>query len=118
MKKVLIVDDNEAVIATLRTVLVRSDYEVVEAQDGQSCLAVAGCEQPDVILLDWLLPDFEGPDLMGKLREVSTAPCIMITAQDTVHHCVAALEAGCDDFIAKPIRPDELLLRLHRLIGK
>jgi len=116
--KVLVIEDNEAVIITLQILLHRENYEVIGAQTGHEGLELARTEQPDVILLDWILPDAEGPSLLAELRQVTQAPCIMVTAQDTPAHCVKALDAGCDDFVAKPIHPPELLLRLNRLLGE
>lgn len=117
MPKVLIIDDSDAVLATLETVLVRADYEVVVADTGAEGLARARSARPDLILLDWVLPDADGAELLQRIRTFSDVPCIMITGRDAPEHCVEALEAGFDDFIAKPIRPDELLLRLSRLLG-
>lgn len=115
--RVLIVDDSAAVVAALSTLLDRCDYEVFTALSGAEALASAHATPPDVILLDWVLPDTEGPQLLREIRTFCSARCIMITAQDTPEHCVEALDAGCDDFVPKPVRPHELLLRLERILA-
>lgn len=115
-RKILIIDDNEAVVTTLRFLLEREGFEVVSGCNCREGTELAADDPPDIILLDWILPDGEGPKLISTLKELCGAPCIMITAQDTHRHCVEALEAGCDDFVSKPIRPHELLLRVKRLL--
>lgn len=115
--RVLIVDDSAAVVATLRTLLDGCGYEVATALTGAEALEAVRVAQPDVILLDWVLPDTEGPQLLREIRTFCSARCIMITAQDSPEHCVAALDAGCDDFVPKPVRPHELLLRLERILA-
>ncbi|NSW56956.1 MAG: response regulator [Armatimonadetes bacterium] len=115
-QKILIIDDNEAVVTTLRVLLEREGFEVVSGCTCREGMLLAAENSPDIILLDWILPDGEGPTLISTLKELCSAPCIMITAQDTHRHCVEALEAGCDDFVSKPIRPHELLLRVNRLL--
>lgn len=116
--RILVIDDNEAVVATLRVLLEREGYEIISGGTCREGTELAATCRPDVILLDWILPDGNGPMLLGTLKELCGAPCMMVTAQDTPEHCVLALEAGCDDFIAKPLRPEELLLRLRRLLSR
>lgn len=116
--KVLVIDDNVGMVETLRIILTRKGYEVVSAHTGESGVNLASTERPDLILLDWMLPDSEGPDLLGTLKAVCNAPCIMVTAKDTAENVVRALDAGCDDFVSKPVHPEELLLRVGRVAAR
>ncbi len=116
--RILLVEDNHSVAKSLAHLLTGSGYDVVTAYDGAEGLQLARSEAIDLILLDWMLPDTEGPEFLSDLRGFSTSPCIMVTAQDGPEHAVRALEAGCDDYIEKPIRPDELLLRVERVLRR
>lgn len=116
--KILLVEDNPSVARSLAHLLAGSGYDVVTAHDGAEGLNLARTEAIDLILLDWMLPDIEGPEFLRDARDYTQSPCIMVTAQDGPEHAVQALEAGCDDYIEKPIRPDELLLRVERVLQR
>jgi DNA-binding response OmpR family regulator len=116
--KVLVIDDNVGMVETLRIILTRKDYDVVYAHTGEAGVELALDAQPDLILLDWMLPDSEGPDLLVRLKDACNAPCIMVTAKDTAENVVRALDAGCDDFVSKPVHPEVLLLRVGRIASR
>lgn len=116
--RILLVEDNHSVSKSLAHLLIGSGYDVVTAYDGAEGLQLARDEAIDLILLDWMLPDTEGPEFLRDLRDFSASPCIMVTAQDGPEHAVQALEAGCDDYIEKPIHPEELLLRVERVLRR
>jgi len=116
--KILLVEDNPSVARSLEHLLVNAGYDVFIAHDGARGLELARAEGVDLILLDWMLPDTEGPQFVQDVRVFTQSPCIMVTAQDGPECAVQALEAGCDDFIEKPIRADELLLRVGRMLRR
>jgi DNA-binding response OmpR family regulator len=116
---VLLVDDDAALTAMLAPGLRYAGMQVVVAADGPSGLAAAAEHQPDLILLDLMLPGLDGLALCRRLRLQSNAPIIMLTARDTVADRVAGLDAGADDYLIKPFHLEELLARLRaRLRGR
>jgi len=117
---VLIVDDFEDTRAVLRQMLETHDYCVVEAADGQEAVEVARRECPNFILMDLHMPLVDGLTATTQIRECKgrcrNVPILAITAFDTYGMKEAALEAGCDDYITKPIVFDELDRVLRRLL--
>jgi CheY-like chemotaxis protein len=117
---VLIADDFEDTRAVLRRMLEMHDYRVVEAADGQEAVEVARRECPNLILMDLNMPNVDGLAAASQIRECEgacqTVPILAITAFDTYGMKEAALGAGCDDYITKPVDADELHRVLRRLI--
>jgi two-component system KDP operon response regulator KdpE len=109
----LVVDDEVQIRRLLRVVLESENYQVFEAETGQQGLMEIAGRRPDVILLDLGLPDFEGLEVLKRLREWSEAPVIVLTVRDDVQEKVAALDAGADDYVTKPFSTPELLARLR-----
>jgi two-component system KDP operon response regulator KdpE len=109
----LVVDDEVQIRRLLRVVLESENYQVLEAETGQQGLMEIAGRRPDVILLDLGLPDFEGLEVLKRLREWSEAPVIVLTVRDDVQEKVAALDAGADDYVTKPFSTPELLARLR-----
>lgn len=109
----LIIDDEAALRRPLRLMLEANAYQVHEADSGADGLRFAGTLRPDVILLDWGLPDMAGIEVLRKLREWTTTPILMLTVRDRDDDKVAALDAGADDYLTKPYSPKELLARLR-----
>lgn len=109
----LIIDDEAALRRPLRLMLEQNGYQVHEADSGAEGLRFAGTLRPDVILLDWGLPDMTGVEVLQKLREWTTTPVLMLTVRDHDDDKVAALDAGADDYLTKPYNPKELLARLR-----
>jgi signal transduction histidine kinase len=119
MSAVLIVDDNAADRALLRTVLSRAGYSVFEAAKGQEALQQARAVRPHVIILDVNLPDLSGLDVCRAVRadrELSTIPVLMLTVRHDDTDVVAGLEAGADDYVAKDADSAIVLGRVRRLI--
>lgn len=119
---VLVVDDEAPVRRMLVRALARRGFEVLEADTGQIALEVIAASDVDVVLLDGVLPDMPGHVVLEKLRssaETATLPVLLVTGQDDIDHRVSGLEAGADDFIAKPVDLDELVARVQsRLRGR
>jgi DNA-binding response OmpR family regulator len=111
-KKILVVDDESAILQTLRFNLERSGYAVVTASDGRSAVAMAQREQPDLIVLDIMLPILDGIEACKEIRKFSSVPIIMLTAKDQEIDKVLALELGADDYVTKPFALHEFLARV------
>lgn len=110
--KVAVIDDERHVREMLELGLGREGYVVRSAPDGAQALDLIGDWQPDVIILDVMLPKIDGYALLPMLRKKTEAPIIMLTAKGDVPDKVAALDRGADDYLAKPFAFEELLARL------
>ena len=111
-KRILIVDDEKAIVDILKFNLVREGYETLEAYDGLEGYEKAVSEKPDLILLDVMLPSMPGFDVCKKIREKSTVPIIMLTARTDEIDKVLGLELGADDYITKPFGIREVMARV------
>ena len=118
-KKILIVEDERAIVEILKFNLAREGYETLEALDGEAGLQLGLTGDPDLILLDVMLPKMNGFDICAKLREAgSTVPIIMLTAREEETDKVFGLEAGADDYMTKPFSMRELLARVRANIRR
>ena len=111
-KKVLIVDDEKAIVDILKFNLAREGYETIEAYDGEEGYNKVLTEKPDLILLDVMLPSMPGFDVCRKVREKSNVPIIMLTARTEEIDKVLGLELGADDYITKPFGIREVMARV------
>src|ERR1700730_2703565 len=111
-KKILVVDDESAILQTLRFNLERNGYAVVSAGDGRTAVASASREQPDLVVMDIMLPIMDGIEACKEIRRTSGVPIIMLTAKDQEIDKVLALELGADDYITKPFSLHEFLARV------
>jgi len=109
----LIIDDEPQMRRLLRVTLEANGYRVFDAATGQDGVAQAAQRRPDVVLLDLGLPDLEGTEVLKRLREWSRVPVIILSVRDREDDKVAALDAGADDYVAKPFNSAELLARLR-----
>jgi two-component system, OmpR family, response regulator MprA len=116
--RVLVVDDDPAVLSGLRRVFSLEGYDVVTAGDGESALALAAGAAPDLVILDVLLPGIDGLSVCQRIRAKSATPILMLTARDTVPDRVAGLDRGADDYLVKPFATDELLARSRALLRR
>lgn len=117
--KVLIVDDRREVADVLVRTLSMNGYGVLTATDGEAALAMALDTQPDIIVLDIGLPKKSGLEVTRELRSRGlTTPILLLTALDTLGDKVTGLDAGADDYIAKPFELDELLARVRALLRR
>ncbi len=116
---VLVVDD-EAVLAEMVAMALRYEgWTIATAGDGSSAMAAARAQRPDVVVLDVMLPDMSGLDVLRKLRkENPQLPVLLLTAKDAVEDRIAGLTAGGDDYVTKPFSIEEVVLRLRALLRR
>jgi two-component system KDP operon response regulator KdpE len=117
-QRVLVVDDEPQILRAVRTGLRAAGYEVDTAENVEGALAAAGLRPPDALILDLVLPDGTGTELTRELRKWSAAPVIVLSAVGEEREKVAALDAGADDYVTKPIGIDELLARLRAVLRR
>jgi len=111
--RILVVDDDPALAEMIGIVLRSEGYEAAFCADGGRALDAFHEERPDLILLDVMLPGLDGVEVCRQLREESGVPIIMLTAKSDTIDVVAGLEAGADDYVAKPFNPKELIARIR-----
>ena len=116
--KILIVDDEPSIIDLLSYNLKRANYEVIVARDGEQALAQARLEQPDLIILDLMLPRLDGLEVCRTLRREREVPVIMLTALDDEVDRVVGLELGADDYVVKPFSVRELMARVKHVLRR
>ena len=114
----LVVEDDERIRASLRLALRDEGYAVQGVADATGALDHLAQSDPDLILLDVLLPGMDGLDLCRTIRRTSAVPIIMLTARDDSHDVVAGLEAGADDYVTKPYNVKELAARIRSLLRR
>ncbi len=119
MDKILIVDDDQRLLKMLLRTLLYEGFDVCMASDGLEALSVIRNEQPDAIVLDWMLPKLDGVGVLLALREdKNDTPILMLTARDAVQDRVAGLERGADDYLVKPFASEELIARIRALLRR
>ncbi len=116
--RVLVVDDEQQILRALRTSLRGAGYEVETADTAEGALAAAALRPPEAVILDLILPDGTGIDVARELRSWSTAPVIVLSAVGEEREKIAALDAGADDYVTKPVGIDELLARLRAVLRR
>jgi len=116
--KILIVDDEPPIVDMLSYNLKRANYEVLVAWDGEQALALARREQPDLIILDLMLPQIDGLEVCRVLRRERDVPIIMLTARDAEVDRVVGLELGADDYVVKPFSVRELMVRVKNVLRR
>jgi DNA-binding response OmpR family regulator len=117
-RKILVVDDTRNVQVLLSDFLSSQDYDVLSASDGREALEVARESSPDLILLDIMMPNMDGYQFIGQLRRASAVPVIMITAKQQEADVIRGFELGADDYIIKPFRLRELLMRVRAVLRR
>ncbi len=118
--KVLIVDDNPDILDLLESTL-KGDFDIVKAATGQEALEKVKSETPNLLVLDYVLPDIEGPEICKIIRKdplFTNTPILMLTGKGEVEDKVGGLEAGVDDYMLKPFVPQELIARIRMLIRR
>jgi len=118
VKKILVVDDEPTLVATLKYNLERDGFQVVTAEDGESALNLARSHRPDLVLLDLMLPGLDGFQVCRILRREMQAPILMLTAKGDEIDKVVGLELGADDYVTKPFSMRELLARVRALLRR
>lgn len=111
-KKILVVDDEKPISDIVKFNLTKEGYEVVTAYDGEEALAQVEAENPDLILLDLMLPKMDGLEVARQVRKAHDTPIIMLTAKDSEIDKVLGLEMGADDYVTKPFSNRELVARV------
>lgn len=111
-KKILVVDDEKPIADILKFNLEKEGFEIVMAHDGDEAIEKANEEQPDMVLLDIMLPGKDGLEVCREIRKSSEMPIIMLTAKDSEIDKVLGLELGADDYVTKPFSTRELLARV------
>jgi two-component system, OmpR family, response regulator MtrA len=111
--KVLVIDDDVHLSEMIGIVLRNEGFEPAFCGDGGKALEAFHRAEPDVVLLDWMLPGKDGPEVCREIREESGVPVIMLTAKSDTIDVVHGLESGADDYIAKPFKPKELIARIR-----
>ncbi|HLE52147.1 MAG TPA: response regulator transcription factor [Anaerolineales bacterium] len=117
-RRILIVDDEERMVRFIRLNLEYDGFQVIEAFNGSQAINKIRSNLPDLVLLDVMLPDFDGFEVLRMIREVSTVPVIMLTAKGEEEDRVRGLEMGADDYITKPFSPRELVSRVRAVLRR
>lgn len=119
MPKVLITDDDQKLLKMLKRTLAYENMDVLTASNGVEALEIVRDQQPDVMILDWMMPEMDGLELIERLRDMNKRlPILMLTARDAIEDRVDGLESGADDYLVKPFAPAELVARVHALLRR
>ena len=110
---ILVVEDDSTVRNLITTTLKSNDYRYITAPNGESAIAAATTQQPDIVFLDLGLPDLDGVEIIKRIRTWSQMPIIVISARSEDSDKVSALDAGADDYLTKPFSVTEMLARLR-----
>ena len=113
-QRVLLIDDEERIVNFLALKLKVSGYEVVCASEGEKGLELARTTNPDIMLLDIIMPGIDGIEVLRRLRQFSTMPVIVLSAKERVYEEVMAL--GANAFISKPFNPDDLVAKIKTIL--
>ncbi len=115
---ILLIDDDENICKVVTLYLQKEDFDIKIAQDGQTGLNLFSQVNPDLVLLDIMMPGMDGIEVIKQLRRESKTPVIMLTAKGDTFDKVLALELGADDYIVKPFEPKELIARIKAVIRR
>ena len=118
MKRILIVDDEKEIVRTVRAYLNNEGFKTYAAYDGEQALRAWEEKQPDLIVLDLMLPKLSGIDVTKEIRKKSNTPIIMLTAKAAESDRIVGLELGADDYIVKPFSPRELVARVRAVLRR
>jgi two-component system, OmpR family, response regulator MtrA len=116
----LVADDDEDILTLVQLRLSRSGYEVVVARDGEEALRLAQEKHPDLAVLDWMMPKASGIEVLRAIRadaEIADIPVVLLTARASESDVQEGMDAGADDYVAKPFSPQELAARVHSILG-
>ncbi len=118
MKRILIVDDEERIVQTVKAYLDQEGFKTYTASDGEEALRAFEEKGPDLIVLDLMLPRLSGIEVTKKIRATSNVPIIMLTAKVSEADRVVGLELGADDYVVKPFSPRELVARVRAVLRR
>ncbi|HBN82142.1 MAG TPA: DNA-binding response regulator, partial [Ruminococcaceae bacterium] len=116
--KILVVDDDQNICELLRLYVEKEGFNVVIANDGRKALEIFEAENPDLILLDIMLPELDGWQVCREIRKKSQCPIIMLTAKGEVFDKVLGLELGADDYVVKPFEAKEVVARIKAVLRR
>ena len=116
--KILVVDDESKIVSTVHAYLEREGYQVLEANNGRQALEIFRQKQPDLIVLDLMLPEIDGLEVCRQIRRYSDVPIIMLTARQEDADKLVGLEIGADDYVTKPFSPRELVARVRVVLRR
>ncbi|MHC1740397.1 MAG: response regulator transcription factor [Anaerolineaceae bacterium] len=117
-KKILIVDDEQKIVEICRDYLKAAFFDTISANDGPSALAAVDRENPDLVILDLMMPGMDGLDVCREIRKEYNTPIIMLTARVEETDKIIGLELGADDYITKPFSPRELVTRVRTVLRR
>jgi two-component system OmpR family response regulator len=118
-KRILVVDDEQSIVDAVATALRYEGFEVDEASTGRSALEAVLRNEPDLVVLDWMLPDIEGIEVGRRLRAQGYKTAVLfLTARDGTEHKVEALRAGGDDYVTKPFSLAEIVARIQAILRR
>jgi len=118
MATVLLVDDDPKIRELLRLYVEREGHRPLFAADGETALELAARAQPDIVLLDVMLPGIDGLEVTRRLREISQVPILLLTARSAEGDRIVGLDLGADDYVVKPFSPRELMARVRALLRR
>jgi two-component system, OmpR family, response regulator ArlR len=118
MDKVLVVEDDSGIADFVKSELTHEGFDVLYAADGREALAVFDSGAPDIVLLDIMLPELSGLEVLRRIRKTSRVPVILVTARGETYDKVNGLNAGADDYLAKPFEIEELLARMRAVLRR
>jgi two-component system response regulator MprA len=119
MLRILVVDDDQNLLKMMRRTLTYEGFEVIAAENGREALDIVEAKPPDLIVLDWMMPQLDGLEMLKRLRSAGDeTPILMLTARDAIEDRVQGLDRGADDYLVKPFAPSELLARLRALLRR
>ena len=116
--RILAVEDDERIRSAVKLALEDEGWTVDEAESGEEAIEMFQHSNPNVVLIDIMLPGIDGFELCRSLRRTSDVPIVMVTARNDTHDVVAGLEAGADDYLTKPFAPKELSARIRALLRR
>ncbi|MDO6143089.1 response regulator transcription factor [Paenarthrobacter aurescens] len=117
-RRILLVEDEKTIAGVVRDYLLKAGFQVDTAEDGFTALELAASRQPDLVILDRMLPGLDGVEVCRRLRQSMSVPVIMVTALGTEDDRILGLEMGADDYVTKPFSPRELVLRVKSVLRR
>jgi two-component system response regulator MprA len=116
---ILVADDDPKLLKMVQRTLIYEGFQVVTANDGYQALQQVQRERPDLIILDWMMPQVDGLEVLNRLRAAEDEiPVLLLTAKDTIENRVEGLDSGADDYLVKPFATQELLARIRSLLRR
>lgn len=116
--KILVVDDEEKIVEVIESYLHKEGFQVFKAYNGRKALELYNDKQPDLIILDLMLPDISGEDICRQIRSTADTPIIMLTAKVEEENILTGLNIGADDYVTKPFSPRQLIARVHAVLRR